>query len=122
MAAARQQVQGSLWGRLTARKPALAKRSAAVSKTVAVMPTHRALTAKDALYTVDGQGRRVYVPLTVANAPGGTKWAGRCWCHCGEMDGVLLVAWGERDDVRAVMRWRTLAEGDVRVIVGGQPG
>lgn len=102
----------SLWGRLL-RAPAKPAKPAK-HHPIITPPTHRPLTPKDALYTV-ADGRRVYVPLTVEGQPG--RYAGRCWCHCGDMDGVLLVAWAERDDLAAVMRWCTLADGAVKVIV-----
>lgn len=67
----------------------------------------RPLSAKDRLYTLDAQtGARQYVPLTMD----GATWAGRSWCHCGDMDGVLLVAWDQRNDVWAPLRWRVIAQ------------
>lgn len=115
---AAQQSGRTLWGRLL-RAPAATP--AKPVKPVASVPTaRRSLTAKDALWTVDTQGRRVYVPLAVEGVPG--RWAGREWQHCGSTDRVMLVAWAERDNAMADQHGCALADGAVRIIEGGQAG
>ena len=112
-----QQIQQSLWGRMLARKPAPAKRHAPVKPAVS-MPTHRPLTVRDKLWTVDGQGQRVYVALAVEGIAG--RWAGREWQHCGERDGLLMARWPERDDPMAPLCWHSLAGELVSIVEGGQ--
>lgn len=118
--------QPSLWGRLWRRPPTTARDRARqmgqqrqpVAPPVVRLPTHRPLTTRDVLWRLDSQtGRRIYVPLVVEGAEG--HWAGREWHHCGAEDGVLLVAWAERDHALAVQHPCALAGGRVRVVEGG---
>lgn len=111
--------QRSLWGGLLRRSGH--SRHERKAPPVASAPTHRPLTAKDALWTVDTQGQRVYVPLVLGGEATG-RYAGREWQHCGERDGVLLVVWHERYNPRAPLYWRPLTDGGVCVIEGGQAG
>lgn len=111
---AKQQQGRSLWGRMLGRAPSAAAKPV---RPLAVLPTHRPLTVRDKLWTVDGQGQRVYVPLTVDGLTG--RWAGREWQHCGEREGVLIVRWADRDNGAASLHWASLASELVSIVEGG---